>query len=437
MSRDPILSKHFQSRRPSVIRVAQIRFAERNDDVEAVNVAIGNVSLPMHPAMQERLRLAGQPGQPFADGVVKYTATVGTTEAREAFFNVIRASGFDTSGLHAQITDGGSQAMELVVVGLCGPAGSPDRPLLLIDAAYTNYAAFAHRLGRRTVSIQRTLGSDGCFSLPPSDAIEALVERERPAAVVVIPYDNPTGHFYDRAAMAELGRLCVRHDMWMVSDEAYRELHYTGAPASSIWALDEATVPGITGRRVSIETASKVWNACGLRVGALITDNAELHRQAVAENTASLCPNTIGQHVFGALAGESPGSLGEWFARQRGYYQAMLVTLTEGMRSEVPGLIVSRPSASIYSVADVREVARPGFDALDFVLFCASRGRVEVDGRALTLLTAPMAGFYTVPEGSDNPGRTQMRIAYVEPPDRMALVPRLFGALFAEYEASR
>jgi len=437
MSRGPELSRHFQGRQPSVIRVAQIRFAERTDAVEAVNVAIGNVSLPMHPAMQERLRQAGQPGQPFADGVVKYTATVGTAEAREAFLTVIRASGFSTEGLHAQITDGGSQAMELVVVGLCGPAGSPERPLLLIDAAYTNYNAFAARLGRRTVSIQRTLGADGVFSLPPVDAIESLVERERPAAMVVIPYDNPTGHFYDRDALAELGRLCVRHDMWMVSDEAYRELHYTGAPASSIWALDEASVPGITGRRISIETASKVWNACGLRIGALVTDSDDLHRQAVAENTASLCPNTLGQHVFGALASESAGALGEWFAQQRAYYQAMLVTLTEEMRARVPGLIVSSPDASIYSVVDVRDVVGPGFDALEFVLYCASCGRVSVDGRELTLLTAPMAGFYSVAPGADNPGRTQMRIAYVEPPERMALVPKLFAELLAAYERER
>ncbi|RLB52219.1 MAG: pyridoxal phosphate-dependent aminotransferase, partial [Deltaproteobacteria bacterium] len=146
----PSMSDHFASRQPSVIRISQIKFAQRGDDTQAINVAIGNVSLPMHPAMIERLHQLDGPDSPFRDGVVKYTATVGEAEANQAFLNIIAASGFSTKGLQAQITDGGSQAMELCVVGLCGPAGSSERPLLLIDAAYTNYKSFTERLGRPT-----------------------------------------------------------------------------------------------------------------------------------------------------------------------------------------------------------------------------------------------------------------------------------------------
>ena len=83
-------------------------------------------------------------------------------------------------------------------------------------------------------------------------------------------------------------------------------------------------MPGITGRRISIETAVKVWNACGLRIGALVTDNEEFHARAVAENTASLCSNVIGQYIFGALADESHADLQAWYAKQREYYRAML-----------------------------------------------------------------------------------------------------------------
>lgn len=107
------------------------------------------------------------------------------------------------------------------------------------------------------------------------------------------------------------------------------------------------------------------------------------------------------------------------------------------MKELVPGIIVSSPDAAIYSVVDVRDVAAPGFDALAFVLWCASEGRTEIDGRELTLLTAPMAGFYSVAEGEPNPGKTQMRVAYVETPERMRLVPRLFAPLLAAYEARR
>ena len=183
----PELSAHFAARKPSAIRTAQIEFLKRTDGVDAVNTAIGNVSLPMHPAMQRRMRTLGEPGSPFAQGVVKYTPTVGTPDAIAAVKNIIASSGLDTSGLHVQITDGGSAAMELLCVGVCGPAGSDERPLLLIDAAYTNYKAMAERTGRPTVSVQRRLGDDGVFTLPDLDEIEAVIREHRPGCLVVIP----------------------------------------------------------------------------------------------------------------------------------------------------------------------------------------------------------------------------------------------------------
>ena len=429
----PTLSAHFATRKPSAIRMAQIEFAGRGDGTVALNAAIGNVSLPMHPAMQERLRHLTAPGSPFAGGVVGYTATVGLAETNRAFMNVIGASGFPVDGLFSQVTDGGSQAMELVIVGCCGPAGSPERPLLLIDAAYTNYKAFAERLGRRTVSITRVMGDDGRFSLPSPAEIERVMVAERPGAVLVIPYDNPTGQLYDRASLVSLARLCAAHDAWLISDEAYRELYYREGPPVSVWGIDDRDAPGLVGRRISIETTSKVWNACGLRTGALVTDSAEFHQRAVAENTASLCANAIGQYVFGALAQEPPAQIREWFARQRAYYGAMLQDFTARTRALLPGAIVSSPDASIYSVVDLRAVVPATFDAVAFVRWCAREGRRDVEGRSVTLLTAPMAGFYSVPAGQPNPGRTQLRVAYVLPPDQMRLVPELLAGLLADY----
>ena len=434
---DPALSAHFASRQPSGIRIAGIRFEQRKTPATALNTAIGNVSLAMHPAMQERMKNLGSAESPFAGGTVRYTGTAGLPETCDAFLNVIRSGGFDTSGLHAQVTDGGSQAMELLITGCCGPAGSSERPLMLIDAAYTNYTAFAQRLGRATVSITRTLQEDGSFSLPALDEIEAAIREHQPGALVVIPYDNPTGQLYNHETMVELARLCTAHGLWMISDEAYRELHYGDVDTISIWRISENEVPGIAGRRISIETSSKVFNACGLRIGALVTDNADFHRRAVAENTASLCSNHIGQWIFGSLAGLGADELQGWYEQQRNYYRKMMVQFTTDMGERLPGAIVSRPDASIYSVIDVRNLAKPGFDAMEFVLWSAEHGSVDVDGEPWTLLTAPMAGFYDTPAGQPNPGKTQMRVAYVETPEKMALVPRLFADLFSQFEAKR
>ncbi|MBU0980970.1 MAG: aminotransferase class I/II-fold pyridoxal phosphate-dependent enzyme [Nanoarchaeota archaeon] len=427
----PEISDHYKARQPSGIRVAQLEFEHRKDGVEAVNVAIGNVILPMHPALKKRLDSIKD--SPFKDGVVPYSSSIGLKETREAFLNVIASSGFKTEGLHVQITDGGSMAMEFIILGASGHFNGKERPLLLIDASYTNYGSLAERTRRKTVSITRHLHDHGKFSLPEISEIEQVIEKHRPAGMVVIPYDNPTGHFYDHKTMVKLAKVCVKFDMWMVSDEAYRELYYTDHDTSSIWGLTDKEVPGIEGRRISIETSSKVWNACGLRIGALVTDNKEFHDKAVAESTANLCAPIIDQWIFGALAHVSHDKLRAWYHKQRAYYKTMLHRFTDDLKKRLPGVIISSPDASIYSVVDVRNLVDKGFNALDFVMWCTMESKVAIDGKDYTLLVAPMAGFYNVEKGEPNPGRTQMRIAYVEPPDRMELVSRLFSELFNEY----
>lgn len=438
----PEMSKLFQGRRPSVIRMAQIRFDERRDDTEAINVAIGNIQLPMYPAMVERMFNLDADDSPFKDGVVKYSATSGVPECIDAFKNVIASSGFDISRVHGHITEGGTQAMELMICGVCGAGGSGEKPLLLIDAAYTNYKTLCQRLDRDTCSITRLLGDDGKFSLPAVEEIEKTIQENDPGAIVVIPFDNPTGQYYDKATLVELARLAVKYDLWLVSDEAYRELYYTGdgdsgqpEPCTSIWGVTDADVPGIEGRRISIETTSKVWNACGLRIGALMTDNEQFNRQAIAEHTVSLCSSVIGMHIFGAVAHEDHDALRAWYRKQRDYYREMLFDFTRGMKEALPGVVVSSPDAALYSVIDVKNLVDEGFSALDFVMWCASEGAVEKDGRKLTVLTAPMAGFYSVPEGRPNPGRTQMRVAYVARPEDMAQIPEVFARLLKKYLA--
>jgi aspartate aminotransferase len=433
----PELSQHFAQRGPSAIRQAQILFARRpdRDRIRVINMGTGNVSLPMHPAMQDRMRTLGSGDSPFAGGVVKYSATVGTDEAQRAFLHVIAGStGADTSGLRCLVTDGGSMSMELMLLGVCGPGG--DRPLLLIDPAYTNYMDMAKRCCVPTVAVRRDLRDDGSFALPPLEAIEAAIREARPRGVLVIPADNPTGQHVRRDELAALARLCVKHDLWIVSDEAYRELHYGEGGATSVWALGEADVPGITGRRIGIETASKVWNACGLRIGAIVTDSPAFHEKAVAEYTANLCANVIGQHIFGALAHVPHADLRAWYGRQRAYYAGMMGEVAAGLRAEVPGLVVSRPDAALYGVIDVRNVAPPSFRAVEFISYCAERGRVSVDGADYTMLAAPMAGFYRS-RGEGDPSETQLRIAFVDPPAEVAKAPRVFSGLLRAFLAAR
>ena len=435
----PILSAQFQSRMPSDVRLAQMKYDERKVKPEAViNVGIGNVSLPTNPAMQKRLFALNAPESPFSKGVIRYTGTAGTAECQDAFKNILNCEGFDTSKLFVEVTDGGSTGMELLLLGVCGAAGTGEKPLMMIDPAYTNYISFAERIGRNTVTVKRHLGENGKFNLPEISELEEVIKKNNPGALLVIPYDNPTGQLYDYATMKELAKLCVKYNLWKVSDEAYRELYYTGSDELvSIWGVTDADVPGIEGRRISLETASKVWNACGLRIGALITDNAEFNNRAVAEYTANLCANAIGQYIFGALAHETKEDIAAWCKGLREYYKDIIFKVHDGLMKQEPGLIVSSPDASIYTVIDVRNVVKPGFDCIDFVLYCAHEGSVNYNGVETTLLVAPLKGFYDIKSGEVNPGSTQFRIAFVETPENMMKVPELFVKLLKQYEASR
>lgn len=423
----PKLSSHFENRLPSAIRQAQIIFAQREDrdDIQVVNLAIGNVSLPMHPAMKNRMNELGD--KRFTDGVVKYTPSVGTDEAREAFLNIIGSEGVDTSHLHCMITDGGSQTMELMMLGVCGP--SSEKPLMLLDPAYTNYIEFGKRLSIPIVTANREILDDGSFDKLNLNEIELMIQNENPGALLIIPNDNPTGQFLNQQQLIDLAKICVKHNIWMVSDEAYRQLYYGEDGSSSIWKITEENVPGITGSRISIESSSKVWNACGLRIGGLVTDNLDFHTKAVSEYTANLCANAIGQEIFGSLAHESHHDLNAWYQRQRDYYSGLIMPLRENLMKEIPGLIVSNPEAAIYFVIDFRNICADTFDSRDFVKYCASKGKVRIDDQEFTLLLAPMNGFYSDPKK----GKTQMRVAMVAPKKLIEKTPLILSGLYTAY----
>ena len=424
---NPNLSHHFQYRKPSAIRKAQIEFSERVDKslINVINLAIGNISLPMYPAMHKRLKQIGI--DVFSDGVIKYTSTSGTKNARDAFHNILSAEGIDSSNIYPLVTDGGSTAMELMLLGVCGP--SSKSPLLLFDPAYTNYIQFAKRLSVEVISTERTINEDGSFSKLNIDEIEKIVKLNNPSGILVIPFDNPTGQYLNKKTMMDIGKIAIDYNIWLISDEAYRPLAFNNQNTSSIWSITENNLPGITGRRISIESASKVWNACGLRIGALLTDNKEFYKKSVSEYTANLCANSIGQEIFGVLAKEPKENILNWYKKQIEYYKSILSSLKKGLEKEIPGIIVSNPEAAIYCVIDLRNIVAKNFNAEDFIQFCAKKGKVKINNELYTILLAPMNGFYT----NKKNGKTQMRVAIVEDPDKIKITPIVLSELLKSY----
>ena len=427
----PNISEHYQQREPSAIRKAQFLFNSRKDkkNIDVINLAIGNITLPMHPIMIERMNALGQENSPFHNGVVKYTSSVGTQECQSAFIHSIDAELTNniSNKVKCVITDGGSQAMELMLLGVCGP--SSEKPILFIDPTYTNYIEFAKRLSIPITIYSRKLQNDGSYSDINIIDISNIIDRDNPCGIVLIPGDNPTGQQISQELIIEIAKVCVEKDIWIISDEAYRSLYYTEVGQSSIWALDDDIVPGINGRRISIESASKMWNACGLRIGALATDNHILHNKVISEYTANLCANVIGQYIFGSISTLSKNEIRNWYQNQRTYYYSMMKELRERLLINIPSIIVSKPESALYLVIDFKNIVDDEFNIINFIEYCATKGKCMVDKNNYTMLLAPMTGFYF---NSDS-GKTQARIAIVESKPLIKKVPQILSKLIKDY----
>ena len=428
----PALSEHYQNRKPSAIRKAQILFNSRKDknDICVINLAIGNISLPMHTAMIERMSSLSSSHSPFNKGIVKYTNSEGVRDCQKAFIKSINAELPELNqhnNLNCIITDGGSQAMELMLLGVCGP-GKKNK-ILINDPAYTNYIEFANRLNIPTSVVTRTLNINERFDDISLEAIQKIIDIDSPAGILIIPGDNPTGQHISQELIDSLAKVCIDNDMWLISDEAYRNLYYDKNEFSSIWAIDENLYPGIVGKRISIESASKMWNACGLRIGALVTDNNSFFKGAVSEYTANLCANSIGQYIFSSISELSINEINDWFRVQRNYYYKQMISLRIELKKYLPNLIISKPESALYLVIDFKNMVSSKFDILHFIEYCALKGKFKIEEKFYTLLLAPMKGFYQ----SNDMGKTQARIAIVEPEKLIKKTPIVLTKLLEDY----
>ncbi len=409
------LSDYYQSLKPSPLRGARQIASKRKDKVKIIDSSIGSVGLPTNSEIQKRMRtLMGG----FKDKALPYTSTEGTDEAKQAFVNIYRSLGVDIKDKLIHITASGSLGMQYVMLGLC----EKNKPLAGFSPMYANYLSYGKRFNLPVVSLKRVLNDNGVFTIPGKKEIESFIKRTRPAALLVIPADNPTGAYFDQKKIDFLAKLCVKYKMWLVSDEAYFGLYYQGKKdVSSIWRVTNKQVLGIEGRRIGIHSASKNMNACGLRIGAVITDNEEFHQKAVNCASADLCAGIVDQYLFGALANASQVKIRKFLADLRLHYFEMLSRFRDKLISLNPRLIVSMPEASIYSVVDFKNATPKDFKALDFINWVAEKGKVMINGKPYIMIGAPMSGFYQVGKNEKNPGDTQMRIAFVRSKKEMLL----------------
>lgn len=281
------------------------------------------------------------------------------------------------------ITSGGSEAVLFAFMSCLNPGDE----IIVPEPAYANYMAFAVSAGAKIRTIATTI-EEG-FSLPKVEKFEELI-NDRTRGILICNPNNPTGYLYTRREMNQIRDLVAKYDLYLFSDEVYREYIYTGSPYISAMHLK-----GIENNVILIDSVSKRYSECGIRVGALITHNEEVRKAVMKFCQARLSPPLLGQIVAEASL-DAPE---EYYRDVYDEYVERRKCLIDGL-NRIPGVYSPIPMGAFYTVAQL-----PVDDSEKFCRWCLEEFNYEGE----TVMMAPAAGFYTTPGAGIN----QVRIAYV------------------------
>ena len=315
--------------------------------------------------------------------VLEYSPSQGFLSLREKLQAYYRKFRIELSVNDIIVTSGGSEAVLFAFLACLNPGDE----IIVPEPAYANYMAFAVSAGAVIKTVTSSI--DTGFALPPVEKFEELI-TERTKAILICNPNNPTGYLYTRAEMNQIRDLVMKYDLYLFSDEVYREFIYTGSPYISALNLD-----GIENNVVLVDSVSKRYSECGIRIGALVTRNADVRRAVMKFCQARLSPPLLGQIV----AEESIEGTEEYSADVYEEYVERRKCLVDGL-NRIEGVYSPIPMGAFYTVAKL-----PVDDADKFCEWCLSDFNYEGD----TVMMAPASGFYSTP----GMGRDQVRIAYV------------------------
>ena len=335
--------------------------------------------------------------------VLEYSPSDGYRSLREKLVGYYDQYQIKLSPDDIIITTGGSEAVLFAFMSCLNPGDE----IIVPEPAYANYMAFAISAGAviRTVSTSIEEG----FSLPKVEQFEELI-NERTRGILICNPNNPTGYLYTRKEMYRIRDMVKKYDLFLFSDEVYREFIYTGSPYISACHLE-----GIEDHVVIIDSVSKRYSECGIRIGALITKNRELRDAVMKFCQARLSPPLLGQIVAEASM-DAPRS---YMIRTYEEYIERRNCLIDGL-NKISGVYSPIPMGAFYTVARL-----PIDDCDRFCAWCLSD--FEYEGE--TIMLAPASGFYTDPAK----GRDEVRIAYVLKKDDLRRALFILGKALEAY----
>ena len=314
--------------------------------------------------------------------ILEYSPSQGYRSYREKLVNYYAKYDIQLTADDIIITSGGSEAVLFAFLSCLNPGDE----IIVPEPAYANYMAFAISAGAVIRTIATTI-EEG-FSLPKVEKFEELI-NERTRAILICNPNNPTGYLYTRREMNQIRDLVKKYDLYLFSDEVYREFIYTGSPYISACHLED-----IEQNVVLIDSVSKRYSECGIRIGALITKNEQVRKAVMKFCQARLSPPLIGQ-----IAAEASLDVPEDYTRDvYDEYVERRKCLIDGL-NRIPGVYSPIPMGAFYTVAKL-----PIDDCDRFCAWCLSDFNYEGE----TVMMAPASGFYTTP-GS---GKNEVRISY-------------------------
>ena len=315
--------------------------------------------------------------------LLEYSPSQGYLSYREKLCDFYKKFNINVKPDDIIITAGGSEAVLYSFMACLNPGDE----IIVPEPAYANYMAFAISAGAKIKTIATSI-EEG-FALPKVEKFEELI-NEKTRAIMICNPNNPTGYLYTRREMNQIRDLVKKYDLYLFSDEVYREYIYMGSPYISAMHLQ-----GIENNTVLIDSVSKRYSECGIRIGALITKNEEIRKAVMKFCQARLSPPLIGQIVAEASL-DAPAS---YYRDVYDEYVERRKCLIDGL-NRIPGVYSPIPMGAFYTVAKL-----PVDDSDKFCRWCLEEFNYEGE----TVMMAPASGFYTTPGA----GRNQVRIAYV------------------------
>lgn len=393
----PEVSRRGQEMPASPIRrLVPLALEARRRGIEVFSLNIGQPDLPTPEEAFEALRNIDRK-------VLEYSPSDGMLSLREKLRGYYHRFNIEVDADDIIITSGGSEAVLFAFMACLDPGDE----IIVPEPAYANYMAFAISAGAKIVTVPS--GIDDGFRLPPLEEFEKLISPRTKGILICNP-NNPTGYLYTMKEMLQIRDMVKKHNLFLFSDEVYREFCYTGAPYISAFHL-----PGIEEQVVLIDSVSKRYNECGIRIGALITKNPELRRTVMKFCQARLSPPLLGQIVAEASIDASPEYM---LATYNEYVERRNLLIDE--INKIPGCYSPIPMGAFYTVARL-----PVDDADKFCQWCLSDFSFE----GKTVFMAPASGFYSNP----GLGRNEVRLAYVLDKDKLREAMRVLRKALEAY----